>query len=94
MTTANEVVFLLDIDNTYPVADLTVERISDLINYDLPALLDFARASHSEKRLPCQPAPQQPLESRRQTRAVVSVRCLLDRFSLGRISVDDVGEGT
>lgn len=29
MTAANEGVFLLDIDNTYPAADLTVERISD-----------------------------------------------------------------
>ncbi|GEM_PF-2644629 len=29
MTAANDVVFLLDIDNKYPAADLTVKRISD-----------------------------------------------------------------
>jgi FMN phosphatase YigB (HAD superfamily) len=34
----------------YPAADLTVERIGDLINVDLPALLDAADASHTEKR--------------------------------------------
>ncbi|NMM39138.1 MAG: HAD family hydrolase [Glaciimonas sp.] len=37
---------------TYPAADLTVERIGDLINYDLPALLGAARASHTDKRSP------------------------------------------
>ena len=35
---------------TYPAADLTVERIGDLVNYDLPALLDAAHAGHTEKR--------------------------------------------
>ena len=35
---------------TYPAADLTVEHIGDLINYDLPALLDAIRAGHTERR--------------------------------------------
>ena len=35
---------------TYPAADLTVERIGDLINYDLPARLDAIRAGHTEPR--------------------------------------------
>jgi FMN phosphatase YigB (HAD superfamily) len=29
---------------TYPLADITVERIGDLVNYDLPALLGAAKA--------------------------------------------------
>ena len=29
---------------TYPPADITVERIGDLLGYDLPALLQPARA--------------------------------------------------
>ena len=37
---------------TYPAADLTVEHIGDLINYDLPALLDAVRAGHTERRSP------------------------------------------
>jgi FMN phosphatase YigB (HAD superfamily) len=32
---------------TYPPADLTVERIGDLVNYDLPALLDAVKADHA-----------------------------------------------
>ena len=78
MTTANEMVFLLDVDDklrlpaamkklwgyqlttvfprqghyaldshniaTYPAADLTVERISDLINYELQTLLGIPKA--------------------------------------------------
>ena len=28
---------------SYPPADITIERIGDLLNYDLPALLDAAR---------------------------------------------------
>jgi FMN phosphatase YigB (HAD superfamily) len=31
----------------YPPADLTVERIGDLVNYDLPALLDAVKADHA-----------------------------------------------
>ena len=34
----------------YPAADLAVERIGDLINYDLPALLNAIRAGHTEPR--------------------------------------------
>lgn len=37
---------------TYPAADLTVERIGDLVNYDLPALLGVSRAGHTEERHP------------------------------------------
>lgn len=37
---------------TYPAADLTVEHIGDLINYDLPALLDAIRAGHTEHTEP------------------------------------------
>lgn len=37
---------------TYPAADLTVEHIGDLINYDLPALLDAIRAGPTEQRSP------------------------------------------
>src|ERR1700690_1271062 len=44
--------------------------------------------------LPGQPTPQQRSDRRRQTRAVVGVRRLSDRFSLGRIRVDDAGKGT
>jgi hypothetical protein len=29
---------------TYPPADLTIERIGDLVNYGLPALLSAAKA--------------------------------------------------
>lgn len=36
----------------YPAADLTVERIGDLLNYDLPALLDAAQKGHTEQRSP------------------------------------------
>ena len=31
----------------YPPADLTIERICDLVNYDLPALLDAFKAGHA-----------------------------------------------
>ena len=37
---------------TYPAADLTVEHIGDLINYDLPARLDAIRAGHTEHTEP------------------------------------------
>ena len=37
---------------TYPAADLTVEHIGDLINYDLPALLNAIRAGTTEPRSP------------------------------------------
>lgn len=36
----------------YPAADLTVEHIGDLLNYDLAVLLDAARAGHTEQRSP------------------------------------------
>jgi len=50
MTAANKVVFLLDVDNTLLdndriVADLgeqAIERIGDLLEHDLPALLEHA----------------------------------------------------
>jgi FMN phosphatase YigB (HAD superfamily) len=42
---------------TYPPADITVERIGDLIDYDLPALLGTARAGQTPKR---QPEERQP----------------------------------
>jgi hypothetical protein len=32
----------------YPPADITVERIGDLVNYDLPAFLGTAKASHAK----------------------------------------------
>jgi hypothetical protein len=32
----------------YPPADLTIERICDLVNYDLPALLDAFKAGHAQ----------------------------------------------
>ena len=32
----------------YPPADITVERIGDLLNYDLSALLGAAKAGHTE----------------------------------------------
>ena len=38
--------------DTYPAADLTVERIGDLINYDLPALLNAIRAGTTEHTEP------------------------------------------
>jgi hypothetical protein len=41
---------------------------------------------------PRQPAPQQRLDRWRQTRAAVGVSRLLDRFSLGRIGMDDMGK--
>ena len=46
--------YALDPDNivTYPAADLTVERIGDLVDYDLPILLNAARAGQPEKRSP------------------------------------------
>jgi len=31
---------------TYPPADLTIERIGDLVNYGLPALLGAFKADH------------------------------------------------
>ena len=37
---------------TYPAADLTVEHIGDLINYDLPARLDAIRAGPTERSSP------------------------------------------
>jgi hypothetical protein len=64
MTLANEVVFLLDVDNTrldndrivaiaaYSPADITVERIGELVNYDLPALLGVFEAGHTEQGCP------------------------------------------
>jgi FMN phosphatase YigB (HAD superfamily) len=33
---------------TYPQADFTVERIGELVNYDLPVLLGTAKASHAK----------------------------------------------
>jgi FMN phosphatase YigB (HAD superfamily) len=33
---------------TYPPADLAVERIGDLVNYDLPVLLGAAKADHAQ----------------------------------------------
>jgi len=33
---------------TYPPADLTIERIGDLVNYDLPALLGAAKADRAQ----------------------------------------------
>jgi FMN phosphatase YigB (HAD superfamily) len=33
---------------TYPPADLTIERIGDLVNYDLPALLGAFKADHAQ----------------------------------------------
>jgi FMN phosphatase YigB (HAD superfamily) len=46
--------YALDPENiaTFPAADLTVERIGDLINYDSPALLNATRANQTEKRFP------------------------------------------
>jgi hypothetical protein len=32
---------------TYPTADLTIERIGDLVKYDLPALLGTAKADNA-----------------------------------------------
>jgi hypothetical protein len=32
---------------TYPPADITVERIGELVDYDLPALLGAARTSRA-----------------------------------------------
>ena len=66
MKTSDEVVFMfttvfprqlhyaLDPHNiaTYPAADLTVEHIGDLINYDLPALLNAIRAGTTEHTEP------------------------------------------
>lgn len=45
--------YALDPHNTaaYSAADLTIERIGDLINYDLPTLQNAGRASHTAKRL-------------------------------------------
>ena len=42
--------YALDPQNiaTYPPADITIERIGDLIDYDLPALLDAKRAGETE----------------------------------------------
>lgn len=37
---------------TYAAADLTVERIGDMVHYDLPVLLNAARAGPPEKRSP------------------------------------------
>jgi hypothetical protein len=44
--------YALDPKNTatYPPADITVERIGDLINFDLPVLLRAALAGHTEER--------------------------------------------
>jgi hypothetical protein len=33
---------------TYPPADLTIERIGDLVNYGLPALLGAFKADHAQ----------------------------------------------
>ena len=43
--------YALDPNNiaTYPPADLTIERIGDLVNYDLPALLGAAKADHARQ---------------------------------------------
>lgn len=41
-----------DAVNAYPPADLTVERIGELLNYDLPALLGTAQAGHAKQRCP------------------------------------------
>jgi FMN phosphatase YigB (HAD superfamily) len=37
---------------TYPTADLTIERIGDLVNYDLPALLGTAKADNAQQEEP------------------------------------------
>lgn len=37
-------------DEIYPVADISIERIGDLLTLDLPMLLDAAHARHTEKR--------------------------------------------
>ena len=44
--------YALDPENiaAYPPADITVERIGDLTNYDLPALLNAVPAGHTEER--------------------------------------------
>jgi FMN phosphatase YigB (HAD superfamily) len=44
--------YALDPENVaaYPPADITLERIGDLIHYDLPVLLSAALAGHTEKR--------------------------------------------
>ena len=34
----------------YPPADLALERIGDLVNYDLPGLLGAAEAGHAKER--------------------------------------------
>jgi hypothetical protein len=46
MTPADDVVFLLDPHkrSTIPAADVPIERICDLLDYDFPALLRPARA--------------------------------------------------
>jgi len=33
---------------TYPSADITIERIDDLLNYGLPALLGAFKAGHAQ----------------------------------------------
>jgi hypothetical protein len=64
MTSANEVEFLLEVDNTlldndrivaitaYPPADITAERIGGRVNYDLPALLGVFEAGHAQQGCP------------------------------------------
>jgi FMN phosphatase YigB (HAD superfamily) len=37
---------------TYPPADLTIESIGDLANYDLPALLGAAKAGNAQQEVP------------------------------------------
>ena len=36
---------------TYPPADVTIERIGDLVDYDLPALLGASRAREVQRRV-------------------------------------------
>lgn len=42
----------LKIVSAYPAADITVERIGDLVNYDLSALLGVVEAGHAEQEAP------------------------------------------
>jgi hypothetical protein len=37
---------------TYPPADLAIESIGDLANYDLPAVLGAAKAGHAQQEVP------------------------------------------
>jgi hypothetical protein len=45
--------YALDPNNTaaYPPADLTIESIGELVNYDLPALLGAAKADNAQQEV-------------------------------------------